>query len=49
LQISDFFNAIRQKRQPLITGEDGRRVTELFTAIYRSQETRGPVQFPLRS
>ena len=46
-QIRDFLEAVRQKRQPLITGEDGRRTVELFTAIYRSNRTGSPVKFPL--
>ena len=40
LQMRDFFQAIQQKRPPLVTGEDGRAVVELFTAIYESSRTR---------
>jgi len=47
LQILDFLDAIRQDRPPLVTGADGRRVVELFTAIYRSQEQGAPIRFPL--
>lgn len=47
LQIADFLDAILENREPLVTGEDGRRTVELFTAIYRSQRDRRPVQFPL--
>jgi predicted dehydrogenase len=47
LQIQDFLNAIIQQRQPSITGEDGRRTVELFTAIYRATRDRKPVRFPL--
>lgn len=36
LQISDFLRAVREGRPPLVTAEDGRRVVELFTAIYQS-------------
>ncbi len=36
LQIQDFLRAIIEDRPPLVTGEDGRRVVELFQAIYRS-------------
>jgi predicted dehydrogenase len=39
LQMRDFCQAIRDKRRPLVTGEDGRAVVELFTAIYRSAKT----------
>lgn len=47
LQIQDFLRAILADRAPLITGEDGRRTVEIFTAIYRSQKTNAPVRFPL--
>jgi UDP-N-acetyl-2-amino-2-deoxyglucuronate dehydrogenase len=47
LQIEDFLRAILEKRPPAITGEDGRRTVELFTAIYRSTRDRKPVWFPL--
>ncbi len=46
-QIEDFAQAIRQNRPPLITGEDGRRTVELFTAIYRSMRDRRSIRFPL--
>lgn len=47
LQIQDFLRAVIDGRDPLITGEDGRRTVEIFTAIYRSQQTKAPVRFPL--
>ena len=47
LQIQDFLQAIIEKRQPSITGEDGRRTVELFTAIYRASRDRKAVKFPL--
>jgi predicted dehydrogenase len=49
LQIQDFLRAIIEKRQPAITGEDGRRVVELFTAIYQSNRDKKAVRFPLES
>ncbi len=49
LQIADFLAAIEEDRAPLVTGEDGRRTVELFTAIYRSQRLGGPIDFPLKS
>jgi predicted dehydrogenase len=36
LQIQDFLRAIAEDRPPLVTGGDGRRVVELFQAIYDS-------------
>ncbi|MFO0809113.1 MAG: Gfo/Idh/MocA family oxidoreductase [Gemmataceae bacterium] len=43
LQIQDFLRAIREGRPPLVTGEDGRAVVELFAAIYRSNREGRPV------
>jgi predicted dehydrogenase len=43
LQIRDFVQSIRENRPPLATGEDGRAVVELFTAIYRSNREGRPI------
>ncbi len=48
-QIEDFLNALETGSKPLVTGEDGRRTVELFTAIYRSTRGNKPVKFPLMS
>ncbi len=48
LQIQDFLQAILEDRDPRITGEEGRKTVEIFTAIYRSQRDRRPVKFPLK-
>ena len=47
LQIKDFLQAVREGRPPLVTGEDGRAVVELFTAIYRSSRDRRAVALPI--
>lgn len=47
LQDQDFLRAILENRDPLVTGEEGRRTVELFTAVYRSQRDGKPVRFPL--
>lgn len=47
IQIEDFLDSIIEDRTPAITGEDGRRTVEVFNAIYRSQDKKGPVRFPL--
>ena len=47
LQIQDFLQAVRDDREPLVTGEDGRTVVAMFTAIYRSNRERRPIKFPL--
>ncbi len=46
-QIEDFIYAIGNNSEQAITGEDGRRTVELFTAIYRSTRDNVPVKFPL--
>lgn len=47
-QIEDFLNALEQNRNPMVTGQDGRKTVELFTAIYRSARDNKPVKFPLK-
>mgnify|MGYP005819628811 CR=1 FL=1 len=47
LQIAEFLRAIREDRDPLVTGAEGRKVVALFDAIYRSQRERRPVAFPM--
>ncbi|HWD93984.1 MAG TPA: Gfo/Idh/MocA family oxidoreductase [Verrucomicrobiae bacterium] len=49
LQIEDFLRAVIEKREPAITGEDGRRTVELFTAIYQATREKKAVKFPLNS
>jgi UDP-N-acetyl-2-amino-2-deoxyglucuronate dehydrogenase len=48
LQIREFLQSILEGREPLVTGAEGRKTVEIFTAIYRSQRDRRPVRFPLR-
>ncbi len=48
LQIDDFLKALSEGRQPLVTGEEGRKTVALFTAIYRSSRDNVPVRFPLK-
>lgn len=38
-QLADFCAAVREQRLPAITAQDGRRVVQLFEAIYESQRT----------
>jgi predicted dehydrogenase len=47
LQIQDFLQSILEDRSPMVTGEEGRKTVEIFTAIYRSQRDRRPIKFPL--
>jgi hypothetical protein len=47
LQIQDFLRAIIDDRDPAVTGVEGRKHVEIFTAVYRAQRDRRPVRFPL--
>ena len=47
LQIEDFLKAILENREPMVTGEEGRKAVEIISAIYRSNRDRVPVKFPL--
>lgn len=49
LQIQDFLQAVRDSREPMVTGEAGRLVVAMFTAIYRSNRERRPIKFPLQA
>jgi predicted dehydrogenase len=46
-QIRDFLGAVLEGREPAVTGADGRRTVELFSAIYRSSREGRPIRFPL--
>jgi UDP-N-acetyl-2-amino-2-deoxyglucuronate dehydrogenase len=48
-QIEDYINALENNREPLVTGEAGRKTVEFFTAVYRSTLENKPVKFPLVS
>jgi UDP-N-acetyl-2-amino-2-deoxyglucuronate dehydrogenase len=47
LQDEEFIQSVIENRQPLVTGADGRRTVEIFTAIYRSQRDNTPIRWPL--
>jgi predicted dehydrogenase len=47
-QIEDYLNAIENGEEPSVTGTDGRRTVELFTAIYRSCQDNSVVKLPLK-
>ena len=46
-QIEDFMKSLDEGREPLVSGLDGRKTVELFTAIYRSQRDNKVIKFPL--
>jgi predicted dehydrogenase len=47
VQIEDFLRSIIEGKPPAVSGEEGRRTVELFTAIYRATRDRQVVRFPL--
>lgn len=47
LQIRDFLAAIREGRDPAVTGEEGRKTVEIIQAMYRSGRLHAPVRLPL--
>jgi UDP-N-acetyl-2-amino-2-deoxyglucuronate dehydrogenase len=47
LQLADFLSAVSEDREPMVDAEAGRRVVELFTAVYRSQLEHTPQHLPL--
>jgi UDP-N-acetyl-2-amino-2-deoxyglucuronate dehydrogenase len=49
LQVQDFLHSILDDREPAVSGREGRKHVEIFTAIYRSQRDNRPVNFPLDS
>lgn len=44
---ADFLDAIEQGRDPLISGEKGKKALEIILAIYKSQKTGQPVKLPV--
>jgi len=47
MQLADFLDAVAEDREPFVDAEAGRRVVELFTAVYRSQQEHAAVRLPL--
>jgi UDP-N-acetyl-2-amino-2-deoxyglucuronate dehydrogenase len=47
VQLADFLDSVLNDREPMVDAEAGRRVVELFTAVYRSQREHAPQKFPL--
>jgi UDP-N-acetyl-2-amino-2-deoxyglucuronate dehydrogenase len=46
-QFEDVIRAIREHRDPLVTGEQARHALEIILAIYKSEETQQAVTLPL--
>ncbi|MFD0677427.1 MULTISPECIES: Gfo/Idh/MocA family protein [unclassified Paenibacillus] len=49
LQIEDMADAVRNDRDPAITGEEGRKALEIILAIYRSAQEGKPIKLPLEA
>lgn len=47
LQIQDFLQSVIERRPPSISGQAGRDVVALFTAIYRATRDHRAIKFPL--
>lgn len=47
LQIQDFVDAVRDGRDPMVTGVEARKSLELILAIYQSSRTNAPVTLPM--
>lgn len=46
--VQDLIRAIREDRDPFVTGESARKAVELILAIYESSKTGREVELPLR-
>lgn len=46
LPIIDFLTAIREDREPLVNGEEGRKSLEITRAIYKSSKSGQTIKFP---
>ena len=47
IQLQDFVDAIREDRDPMVTGEAARAAVEIILAIYQSAKTGEAVRLPL--
>lgn len=47
VQLQDFLRAIREGREPLVNGEEGRKAVELLLALYASGRTGQAIHLPL--
>lgn len=46
--IAEIVKCISEDKEPLISGEDGARVTEILCAVFKSMETNSWVELPLK-
>ncbi|NLK95027.1 MAG: Gfo/Idh/MocA family oxidoreductase [Clostridiales bacterium] len=43
----DFIDAVNNDREPLVSGEEGKKAMSIILAAYKSRKTGMPVQFPI--
>lgn len=43
--ITDFIQAVKEDREPIVTGEDGKTVLELVLAFYESAKNNSPIEW----
>ncbi|MCD6231562.1 Gfo/Idh/MocA family oxidoreductase [Candidatus Aerophobetes bacterium] len=48
VQIEEMVKAIRENREPLVNGEEGRKAVEIILGIYKSSRTGRSIKFPLK-
>ena len=48
LQIRDFMEAVKEDREPFVSGLEGRKSLEIIRGIYKSAKNERPVKFPVR-
>ena len=46
-QIADMVAAVKETREPLVNGIEGRKAVEIILSVYRSLRTKKPVKLPL--
>lgn len=47
-QVADLCRAIKEDRDPMVTGKEARKAVEMILGIYESARTGAPVKFPLK-
>ena len=48
LQIRDFVEAVKEDREPFVSGLEGRKSLEIIRGIYKSVKNERSVKFPVR-
>jgi len=48
IQVADLVAAIRERRKPMVSGEDARPAVEVILGVYQSARSGQPAEFPLQ-